>query len=214
LSVADTGCGIAPELLPRIFEPFFTTKPVGKGTGLGLATVYGIAKQHDGWVEVQSQPGQGTTFHIFIPTCTAAPQAGPAPLTGQPLKGGHETVLVVEDEADVRNFVIRLLKSYGYKVIPANSGKEALDRWTERTEKIHLLLTDMVMPGGLTGRQLAESLLAKDPALRVLYTSGYSLGTPDRDLGWLEGRDFLAKPYEPNMLLQRVRACLDARPEC
>ena len=211
LSVADTGCGIAPELLPRIFEPFFTTKPVGKGTGLGLAAVYGIAKQHGGWVEVQSQCGKGTVFHIFIPTCAAAPEAEPSPPGRQPLNGGHETILVAEDNNDVRDFVICVLKSQGYKVISASSGKEALERWGNGNEKIHLLLTDMVMPGGISGRQLAEGLLAKNPGLRVLYTSGYSPGMASQDVAWPEGHDFLAKPYEPATLVQRVRACLDGR---
>jgi PAS domain S-box-containing protein len=211
VSMTDTGCGIPPELLPRIFEPFFTTKPVGKGTGLGLAAVYGIAKQHGGWVEVQSQQGHGTTFHIFIPICADALETKPAPSVCQPLKGGQETILVAEDDNDVCAFVIKILQSYGYKVISANSGKEALQRWTETSEKIHLLLTDMVMPGGLTGRQLAENLLAMDPTLRVLYTSGYSPGMAGKDLSFIEGHDFLAKPYEPAVLVQRVRACLDGR---
>ncbi len=208
VSVADTGCGIPPELLSRIFEPFFTTKPVGKGTGLGLAAVYGIAQQHGGWVEVQSQPGQGTTFHVFIPTCAATPEAAPAPPTQQPLKRGHETILVVEDDEDVRDYVVSVLKTYGYKVVSAGSGQEALGRWAEGTEKIQLLLTDMVMPGGLNGRQLAEDLLAKDPSLRVLYTSGYRPEMTGKDLVWPEGHDFLAKPYEPATLVQRVRASL------
>jgi two-component system cell cycle sensor histidine kinase/response regulator CckA len=209
LSVADTGCGIAPEFLPRIFEPFFTTKPVGKGTGLGLATVYGIAKQHGGWVEVQSQPGQGASFHIFIPTCAAAPEPVPAPPDPETAKGGHETILVAEDDDDVREFVVEVLNSHGYKVIHANSGRKALEVWGETSEKIHLLLTDMVMPGGLTGRQLAENLLTKDPGLRVLFTSGYSPGMAGKDLTWLDGHDFLAKPYEPATLVQRVRSRLD-----
>jgi len=215
-SVADTGCGIPPELLPRIFEPFFTTKPVGKGTGLGLATVYGIAKQHAGWVEVQTEPGEGATFHLFIPAFipngAAVPDPGLAPSKGLPLKGGDETILVVEDEEAVRGFVAGVLESYGYKVISANTGKEALARWAEAKERIHLLLTDMVMPDGLTGRQLAEHLMAKVPALPVIYTSGYSPGAAGKDLAWLEGRNFLPKPYEPAMLLQRVRASLDGQP--
>ncbi|MGA2658995.1 MAG: response regulator [Verrucomicrobiota bacterium] len=212
IGVADTGCGIPPELLPRIFEPFFTTKPVGKGTGLGLATVYGIAKQHAGWVEVQSQPGQGSTFHIFIPAGAAGPEPGPAPSTPSPSKGGDETILVVEDEEEVRGYVTGVLKSYGYKVLSANSGKEALELRAEVKDKIHLLLTDMVMPGGLSGRQLADHLLAEDTALRVIYTSGYSPGVAGKDLSWLKGRDFLAKPYEPATLLQRVRTSLDGQP--
>jgi DNA-binding NtrC family response regulator len=127
------------------------------------------------------------------------------------LNGGHETILVAEDNNDVRDFVICVLKSQGYKVISASSGKEALERWGNGNEKIHLLLTDMVMPGGISGRQLAEGLLAKNPGLRVLYTSGYSPGMASQDVAWPEGHDFLAKPYEPATLVQRVRACLDGR---
>jgi CheY-like chemotaxis protein len=213
VSVADTGCGIPPEFLPRIFEPFFTTKPVGKGTGLGLAAVYGIAKQHGGWVEVQSQPGQGTTFHIFIPTCSARPEARAAKMAQQPLRGGSETILVAEDDDNVRDFVVKVLKSYGYDVLSAASGKEALQRWAEGKRTIHLLLTDMVMPGGVSGRRLAEDLSAKIPFLRVIYTSGYSPGMAGKDLAWLQGGDFLAKPYSPAMLVERVRASLDVRVE-
>jgi signal transduction histidine kinase/ActR/RegA family two-component response regulator len=209
LSVTDTGCGIPAEHLSRIFEPFFTTKPVGSGTGLGLAAVYGIAKQHNGWVEVQSQPGQGSTFQVFIPTYVAVPEKDDVQPRQPTLKGGNETILVAEDDDDVREFVVAVLKSYGYNVIAASSGKKALERWSECTETVHLLLTDMVMPEGLTGRQLAEVLLTKDPALRVLFTSGYSPGMAGKDLALLEGRDFLAKPYEAATLVQRVRACLD-----
>jgi CheY-like chemotaxis protein len=126
-------------------------------------------------------------------------------------KGGHETILVAEDDEDVRAFVVAVLESHGYKVISASSGKEALARCANGNEKIQLLLTDMVMPGGLTGRQLAEHLLAENPALRVLYTSGYTPGIVGKDPALLEGRDFLAKPYEPALLVQRVRECLDGR---
>jgi len=212
LSVADTGCGIPPDIFPRIFEPFFTTKPVGKGTGLGLATVYGIVKQHDGWVEVESQPGKGSAFHVFIPAATATP-AEPLAIEPPPLKGGNETILVVEDEEQVRGLVGGVLKSYGYNVILANSGKEAIELSSRIKEKVHLVLTDMIMPGGFSGRQVAEGLLAKDPALRVIYTSGYSPGMEGNDLDRVGGHDFLAKPYQPATLVQRVRTCLDARRE-
>jgi CheY-like chemotaxis protein len=130
------------------------------------------------------------------------------------LKGGHETILVVEDEDDVREFVVGVLNSHGYTVISASSGKRALERCAAGKEKIHLLLTDMMMPGGLTGRQLAQELLAKDPSLHVLYTSGYSPGMAGQDLACLEGYDFLAKPYEQATLVQRVRASLDGQPQC
>jgi PAS domain S-box-containing protein len=210
VSVADTGCGIAPEVLPHIFEPFFTTKPVGKGTGLGLAAVFGIAKQHGGWMEVQSQPGKGATFHVFLPTCAALPQATAAPSSKSDLQGGHETILVAEDDNDVRDFVVTVLETYGYKLISASCGAEAIECWTRHNGKIHLLLTDMVMPGGMNGTQLAENLLAKDPSLRVLYTSGYSPGMAGKDITWPADRNFLAKPYDPAVLVRHVRACLDA----
>jgi PAS domain S-box-containing protein len=209
LSVVDTGHGISEHVLPHIFEPFFTTKPTGQGTGLGLATIYGIVKQHAGWVEVQSSPGQGAAFQVFIPACAPVPVAKPAPPLPQPLKGGRETILVAEDEDLVRNLVVRMLKSQGYNVLSANSGVQALELWTAEKGRIHLLFTDMVMPGGINGRQLAEALLTKDPSLRVIFTSGYSAGMAGKDVAGLEGGNFLAKPYEPTALIRLVRACLD-----
>lgn len=211
LSVSDTGCGIPVEILPRIFEPFFTTKPVGKGTGLGLATVYGIAKQHQGWIEVQTQVGKGSTFVVFIPVCNQTSESGPPVFLPQQLQGGSETILVAEDEEEVRNFVVQVLNSYGYKVWPAVSGVEALEQWTQRKNEIDLLLTDMVMPGGMSGRQLGERLMADRPSLPIIYTSGYSPGMAGKELALLEGRNFLAKPYGPARLLSVVRECLDRR---
>jgi PAS domain S-box-containing protein len=214
LSISDTGTGIPPELLSRIFEPFFTTKPVGKGTGLGLAAVYGIAKQHCGWVEVESPPGHGATFHIFIPTCAATPASDTTHTPAPPrpsAKSGRETILVAEDDDDLRGFVVEVLNSQGYKVIYANSGNAALERWKEASEKIDLLLTDLVMPGGITGQQLAASLLSKDPSLRVLYMSGYSPNIAGKDLSWLDGHDFLQKPFDPGTLVKRVHARLNGQ---
>jgi PAS domain S-box-containing protein len=214
LTVRDTGCGIPPEVLPRIFEPFFTTKPIGKGTGLGLATVYGIAKQHEGWIEVQTALEQGTTFNIFLPVSETQPELPPVPPPmARSLQGGSETLLVAEDEEQVRDFAVQLLKSHGYNVLWAASGPEALQRWNERKQDIQLLLTDMVMPGGLTGRQLGERVLQENPNLQVIYTSGYSPGMAGRDLALLEGANFLAKPYGPARLLRMVRECLDRRPQ-
>jgi CheY-like chemotaxis protein len=210
LSVRDTGCGISPEILPRIFEPFFTTKPVGRGTGLGLATVYGITRQHHGWVEVQSKINEGTTFHVLLPAISSGKQthtaAPPKPLASE---GGGETILVVEDEPDLRDLVTQVLESRGYKVISAGSGSEALETWAKRSGNIHLLLTDMVMPDGLTGRKLAERLTSEDPRLRVIFTSGYSAGMPGTELANVEESHFLAKPYRPATLLEVVRRCLD-----
>jgi two-component system, cell cycle sensor histidine kinase and response regulator CckA len=208
-SVADTGCGMPPDVLSHIFEPFFTTKPIGKGTGLGLATVFGIAKQHRGWVEVQSHPGQGSTFRVFLPTCGAVASVEPKPSISEPMRGGDETILVVEDEEEVRDFVVEVLKSYGYQTIVAKSGNEALEQWSRHKGQIDLLLTDMVMPGGLSGRQLAERLLAEDPALKVVYSSGYSPGLAGGDLAVLQDKTFLPKPYRPAKLLEMLRQCLD-----
>ena len=204
LSVVDTGCGMPPDVLSHIFEPFFTTKAFGKGTGLGLATVYGIAKQHEGWVEVQSQPGQGSTFRILIPACDVEPKADPAPSAPEPKHRGNETILVVEDQAEVRDFVAEVLRSYGYQVLVAGSGPQALERWAQHSGKVHLLLTDVVMPGGLSGREVSERLLAQDPALKVIYSSGYGVGLLGTD-----EKNFLPKPYCPAKLLEILRQCLD-----
>ena len=212
LSVADTGCGMTPDVLSHIFEPFFTTKPVGKGTGLGLATVYGIAKQHEGWVEVQSQPGQGSTFQVFIPACTVETEAGPVLQRQEAMHRGSETILVVEDEAAVRNFVVELLQTHGYQTIVAESGPQALERWAQHRGKIHLLLTDIMMPGGLTGRDVGERLLAQDPALKVIYSSGYSPGMAGKTLTVLRGKNFLPKPYRADKLLKKLREFLDDKP--
>ena len=142
-------------------SPFFTTKPVGKGTGLGLAAVYGIAKQHGGWVEAQSEQGHGATFHVFFPICAAEPVSSPAIATLHPPRGGHETILAAEDDSEVRDFVVQILSSQGYKVISASSGKEAQKLWAQRNEKIDLLLTDMVMPGGLSGPPVGRGFIGK-----------------------------------------------------
>jgi PAS domain S-box-containing protein len=212
LSVADNGCGIQPDVLPRIFEPFFTTKGIGKGTGLGLATVYGIVKQHQGWIEVESQPGCGCTFRIYIPSVERKLETRPAPLAPLPSVGGHEAILVAEDEENVRSFVVQILKTHGYRVFAASSGVEALEQWPGVRGEVDLLITDLVMPGGLSGRELAERLLRENPALKVIFTSGYSPGIAGTDLGLLDGRNFLPKPYGPALLLQMVRTCLDQRP--
>jgi two-component system cell cycle sensor histidine kinase/response regulator CckA len=209
LTITDTGCGMKPETLRRIFEPFFTTKEVGKGTGLGLATVYGIIDQHHGWIEVTSEPGKGTTFKIYLPEAerkgiAAVEQAAaPAPT------GGKETILLVEDEEALRELARMILEQYEYKVLEAGSGVQALKVWEEHKDSIDMLLTDMVMPEGMTGRDLAEKLQAEKPGIKVLYSSGYS---PDVVGGYFklpENSFFLAKPYHPPKLAQAVRDCLD-----
>jgi two-component system, cell cycle sensor histidine kinase and response regulator CckA len=210
LSVADTGCGIAPEILPRIFEPFFTTKPVGKGTGLGLAAVYGIARQHDGWVEVQSKVNEGATFHVLIPAILPVePAAQPAPTSANsPTKGG-ETILVVEDDPDLKDLVSQILESFGYNVVSAGCGAEALEVWAKSRANIRLLLTDMMLPDGFNGRTLADRFKRENPRLRVIFTSGLSAGMPGTELANIDARQFLAKPYRPSALLEAVRRGLD-----
>lgn len=210
ITITDTGCGMSPETLRRAFEPFFTTKDVGKGTGLGLATVYGIIDQHRGWIEVTSALNRGSTFKIFIPkTDQAAPKHVDA--TPQPqVRNGKETILLVEDEAELRELARVVLEDYDYRVFEAGSGVQALKVWEEHKQEIEMLLTDMVMPEGMTGRDLAERLQSERPSLKVLYSSGYS---PDVVGGYFklpENSFFLAKPYHPPKLAQAVRECLDS----
>jgi two-component system, cell cycle sensor histidine kinase and response regulator CckA len=211
LTVADTGCGMTAATLSHMFEPFFTTKDPGQGTGLGLATVYGIIKQHQGWVVVESKPEQGSTFTIFLPSAlrtVAAPAPSQIPSA---MSAGDETILVVEDEPALRELVVNILELCGYRTFQAGSGPEALKVWGLRRNEIDLLLTDMVMPEGMTGGQLAEQLQAQDPGLKVIYTSGYSPGMAGKDIALLEGFNFLPKPYPPTRLAHLVRECLDAK---
>ncbi|HWD19715.1 MAG TPA: ATP-binding protein [Verrucomicrobiae bacterium] len=214
LTATDTGCGMDKSTLSHLFEPFFTTKETGKGTGLGLATIYGIIQQHQGWIVVDSELGKGSTFTFFLPggDQTVEAPATPAPRPAQAipqLAKGDEVILVVEDEVPLRELVVNILEICGYKIYQATTGVEALQIWSEQKGKVDLLLTDMVMPGGISGRQLAERLQADDPELKVIYTSGYSPGMAGKDIALLEGCNFLAKPYPPSRLAQFVRECLD-----
>jgi PAS domain S-box-containing protein len=210
LTVTDTGCGMDRKTLDRIFEPFFSTKEVGKGTGLGLATVYGLVKQHQGWVEVASTLGVGTTFQIYFPAAARPSESAEAsPQNVDPVTGGKEAILVVEDEPVLREMVCEILKQYDYRVIEAGSGVEALRVWDEFDGKIDLLLTDMVMPEGMTGRELALQLKKRKPELKVIYSSGYSPDSNGRDFGQHD-TVFLAKPYLPPQLARSVRQALDS----
>jgi CheY-like chemotaxis protein len=212
MTVTDTGCGMDRKTLDRIFEPFFSTKEVGKGTGLGLATVYGIVKQHQGWIEVISEPGQGTSFRIYFPA--AAPAELPSTelqLASERIQGGKETILLVEDEPVVRELVSEVLLGYEYRVLQASSGVEALRVWDEYHGQIDLLFTDMVMPEGMTGRELAQVLKQRKPELRVIYTSGYSTEMMGQDFAKGDTA-FLCKPYVPPELARLVRQSLDAPP--
>jgi len=211
LTVSDRGCGIPEQNLPHLFEPFFTTKEVGKGTGLGLATVYGIVKQHQGWIEVESRINQGATFRVFLPCMEQTQQVEEESSREVQARGGSETILVVEDEAPVRELVCELLGAYGYKVIAAESGAKALEIWPSCRDKIDLMLTDLVMPHRVNGRQLAERLRADRPGLKVIFTSGYSADVVGQDLVLQSGVQYLQKPYAPNRLASKVRDCLDSR---
>jgi signal transduction histidine kinase len=208
LAVADTGSGIPPEVLPRIFEPFFTTKPVGKGTGLGLATVYGIVRQHQGWITVTSVAGAGTEFRIYLPAGAGAEQRPAEGAISQEAPHGYETILLVEDEPSVRLLGARILERHGYKVIEAESGPAALEIWKERKESIDLLLTDIVMPGGLSGLELAKWIHQEKPNLPILYTTGYSVEIVSQSVA-LDSIALLQKPYTASKLAQAVRASLD-----
>jgi PAS domain S-box-containing protein len=213
LGVTDTGTGMDRKTLERIFEPFFSTKAVGKGTGLGLATVYGIVKQHKGWVEVRSEVGVGTTFEIYIPAVQNAVEVVPerALEAGQATRGGTETILLVEDEPTLREWVREILQGLGYRIVEAGNGVEALKIWDEQRGRIDLLLTDMVMPEGLTGRDLARQLKSRQASLKVIYTSGYSEEILSNEAE-LRDAPFLAKPYHAPQLTKLVRELLDAKP--
>jgi PAS domain S-box-containing protein len=213
LAVRDTGGGMSTEIMSRIFEPFFTTKEAGKGTGLGLAMVYAIASRHQGWVEVESQVGAGTTFRIYLPVSPVAAADAVAPAAPPASRGGSETVLLVEDEPTVRTFARMLLDRYGYRVLEAVSGKDALRMYGQHSAEISVVVTDMVMPDGMTGRDLAASLRALKRDLKFVFTSGYSAEVTGFDTGFRrrEGIQFLQKPYSPQALAQTVRNCLDEK---
>jgi CheY-like chemotaxis protein len=208
ISVRDTGCGIPPDVLPRIFEPFFTTKEPGRGTGLGLATVFGVVEQHSGWTDVESEVGRGTTFHVFLPSHASDRRHRLAP-TRTDSRARSETILLVEDDAIVRASVRAILAHYGYSVVEATTGPEALERWDEVEGKVDLVLTDLVMPGGMDGRELAAQLVARRPGLCVVYASGYSRDLAGRDLPLRQNERFVPKPVTADRLLETLRTCLE-----
>jgi CheY-like chemotaxis protein len=207
LAVSDTGIGMDAQTMTHLFEPFFTTKAPGRGTGLGLATVYGIVEQSEGYVCAYSEPGQGATFKIYLPQVDGRPR----PATATPVlenSDGSETVLLVEDENEVRRVASRILKTHGYAVLEAHDGKEALEIAAASMVPIHILVTDVVMPG-MNGRELAGALAEKHPNMRVLFTSGYADHAIVRH-GELEpGLAFIQKPFTANGLARKVREVLD-----
>jgi PAS domain S-box-containing protein len=213
LLVRDTGTGIVAEHMPRIFEPFFTTKELGKGTGLGLATVYGIVKQHQGWMEVESETGAGSTFKVFLPAI-AGPTKAAATSGAQPqLAGGTETILLVEDDSEVRKITRRVLENLGYKIHEAASVRDALAVWDQHREQIALLLSDLVMPDGLSGRDLIDRLREQRPGLKAILISGYSPDIAGRETEFFRkgGTFFLQKPCPAQLLGETVRRCLDGK---
>ena len=207
LILRDSGVGMSPEAMAHLFEPFFTTKERGKGTGLGLATVHGIVEQSGGHIHVESQPGAGTTFEICFPR-SDAPQVTKAPAPEAPSVRGHETILVVEDDPQVRGVTIRALEASGYRVIPAASGEEALVIARQSGERLDMVVTDVVMPG-LTGREVVDELRRSLPDIPALFVSGYTQDAIAQRGVLDSGVEFLPKPFTPSTLVARVRAMLD-----
>jgi two-component system cell cycle sensor histidine kinase/response regulator CckA len=211
LQVVDTGHGIAPEVMPRIFEPFFTTKELGKGSGLGLSTVYGVVKQSGGCVTVSSEPGHGATFGIYLPRASELPERRTSAPVAVTSNVGTETILLVEDEAVVRDLVCEILRESGYLILSAPSGPDAMKITAEYTKPIDLLITDVVMPE-MSGPELANTLRRARREMRVLYMSGYTDDALLVRQGLPENCAFIRKPYTPLQFLQKVRETLDAAP--
>ena len=209
LRIRDQGCGIPAHQFGKIFEPFFTTKEVGKGTGLGLATVYGIVKQHKGWIKVESEVGRGASFEVYLPQSDAK-QAAPVSIIEvvTPVHG-TETILLVEDEDTIRELAKDFLAGHGYKILTASNGPEALEIWRHNRDRIDLLLTDLVMPHGVSGQALAEQLQSDRPNLKVIYSSGYSCDLFGVNSFLNPETNFLQKPYRLNSLAEIIRSRLD-----
>ena len=209
LAVSDTGCGMDHEMLANLFEPFFTTKKTGKGTGLGLATIYGIVKQNDGFIDVASEPGRGSTFTVYLPRhCRQEKSADRECLAMPVAAGGHETILLVEDEAAILDMAANLLRRQGYTVLAAATPGEALGLADTCARTIDLLLTDVIMPE-MNGRDLARRLLDRQPGLRQLYMSGYTADVIGSHGVQDEGLNFIAKPFTMKNLARKVRAVLE-----
>jgi len=208
LAVSDTGCGMDHETQARIFDPFFTTKELGKGTGLGLSTVYGIIKQSEGYIWVDSEPGQGATFKIYLPHAEEVAETVEPDVTHAPRPRGVETILLVEDEKGVRAMIRHFLKQEGYTVLEASNSQEAFLHADQHKDAIHLLVTDLVMPG-MNGRELAERMKSSRPDMKVLFVSGYT-GEAIARFGVLDkGVNYLEKPFTAEGLASKIRGVLD-----
>jgi CheY-like chemotaxis protein len=206
--VTDTGNGMDADTLSHVFEPFFTTKPMGKGTGLGLSTVYGIVKQSGGGIQVESEPGRGTAFRIYLPATDGSSIQQADRMTNSHVAGGSETILIAEDEPDLRELTRIFLESFGYKVLEAGSAEQAIRTAEEFGAPIHLLLTDVIMPG-MSGRQLAENILRKDPRTKIMYMTGYTDDMVVQHKVLEPGVQLLQKPFTRAELALKVRSTLD-----
>jgi PAS domain S-box-containing protein len=208
LTVSDTGHGIDKGLIEHIFEPFFTTKERGKGTGLGLSIVYGIIKAHGGYITCQSDPGIGTTFQIYFPVIEGMPESKKKEILYGDIRGGNETILVVDDEISITNFAKEVLSRFGYRVVVALSGEEAIEKYTLEKENIHLVLLDLNMPG-MGGQRCLKRLMHIDPSVKIIISTGYLNG--DSDTGDISGYrlHILRKPYNAEDLLKIIRSVLD-----
>ena len=206
--ISDTGCGMNADVLKHLFEPFFTTKEVGKGTGLGLASAYGIVHQHKGWMNVESVVGQGTSFRVYFPLSSRTEATRPPTAQIVPSKGQDETILLVEDEASLLLVTAQVLSTFGYRVLSASDGQEALKLWEQHQDTIDLVLTDVRMPQGISGLELAKKLRKAKPSLRVIIMSGYSMEIVRNDMASTVGYAFIAKPFDLKTLSETVRHCL------
>ncbi|MFW6055568.1 MAG: ATP-binding protein, partial [Thermodesulfobacteriota bacterium] len=208
LAVSDNGSGMDADTLEKAFEPFFTSKEAGRGTGLGLATVYGIVKQNKGFINVYSEPGQGTTIRIYLPRQAGAAKAPEPEKETAVLSGNGETVLVVEDEAAILKLIDKILNRLNYTVLTAGSPEQALEQAEACQGRIHLLLTDVVLPG-MNGRELAEKLLKLYPELKCLYMSGYTSNVIAHHGVLDKGMHFIQKPFSVNTLVRKIRETLN-----
>ncbi|MBX7255207.1 MAG: response regulator [Candidatus Hydrogenedentes bacterium] len=208
LSVTDTGCGMSAETQARIFEPFFTTKDLGKGTGLGLATVYGIVRQHQGMIQVYSEVGKGSRFKVYLPSFDQTVTKSLKSEVLEPARGGSETILVAEDEEMLQRLAVRILESAGFTVLLATNGEEAVEIFEKHADKIDLAFLDVVMPK-MSGKAVYDALRARFPRLRFLFSSGYSTSVIHTDFVLKEGIELIEKPYSPTALVRKVREILD-----
>jgi CheY-like chemotaxis protein len=208
ISVTDTGSGMDQQMLEKIFEPFFTTKDVGKGTGLGLAIVYGIIKQHNGYINVYSEPGKGSTFKIYLPLIRDGIQNVPPP-EPEHMLGGTETLLIAEDDDTLRDLICTVLREFGYKIIEARDGEEAVRKFEQNRDTVRLVILDVIMPG-MSGKEAYDAIAEIQPRVKIIFQSGYPVDLMHRK-GLPDSADhFLSKPISPRLLLKKVRQALDS----